>query len=68
MAPMEELLRDLRHTLRVLRSNPLFGIDPISWTPSERWIRWDAWDQARRDDAPGGSSLRSSWPGPSGWS
>ena len=25
----------------------LAALDPFPWTPSERWIRWHAWDQAR---------------------
>lgn len=38
---------------------------PIPWTPFERWIRWAGWQ--RVGDGHDGSSVRSSWPGPSGW-
>lgn len=37
-----------------------FGIDPLAWTSSERWIRCPACPQARPVGAPDGSSLKSS--------
>ena len=42
------------------------GLDPVSWTSSERWIRCPEWDQSKAADEPGDSSLRSSRKGPSG--
>jgi len=42
------------------------ALDPIAWIPFEGWIRWDAWDQAGVAGEPGGSSVTSSWPVPSG--
>ena len=44
----------------------LFELDPFPWTPSERWIRWHAWDQARPAGECGGSSVRSFESAPSG--
>ena len=43
------------------------GLDPVSWTSSERWIRWPEWDQSRQGDERDDSSLRSSWSARSGW-
>ena len=36
------------------------GLDPVSWTLSERWRRCPKWDHAQREDAHAGSSVRSS--------
>jgi hypothetical protein len=44
------------------------ALDPVSWTPFERWIRWDAWDQAEVVGESGGSSLTSSRQGRFAWS
>ena len=43
------------------------GLDPVSWTSSERWRRWPEWDQSRQGDERDDSSLRSSWSARSGW-
>jgi hypothetical protein len=47
---------------------PEGGLDPVSWTSSERQIRCPEWDQRPRNgDARGDSLTRSSRPKPSGW-
>src|SRR5438093_700609 len=44
------------------------GLDPVSWTLSERRIRCPQWDHAKQADVRGDSSPTSSWPAPSDWS
>ena len=44
------------------------GLDPISWTLSERWIRCPGWEQERQGDGRDGGSLTSSRRGRCGWS
>ena len=43
------------------------GLDPVSWTSSERWIRCPKWDHTQQDDERDDSSQTSSEPVPSGW-
>ena len=59
--------RSLKTTNCLESVNALVGLDPVSWTSSERWIRWPEWDQSRQGDERDDSSLRSSWSARSGW-
>ena len=58
------VLTGLRH---LIAETDVGGLDPVSWTSSERWIRWPEWDQSRQGDERADSSLRSSWSARSGW-
>ena len=46
---------------------PATALDPVSWTSSERRIRWPEWDQASTDDGHDDSSRMSSRRGRCGW-
>ena len=47
-------------------TDPLTGLDPISWTRSERWRRCPEWQQPHVG-GPAGNSVTSSGLGRSGW-
>ena len=62
---MRQALVNANPDLAAANSKYVIELAPISWTPSERWIRWAGWQRA--DDGYDVSSVRSSWPGPCGW-
>ena len=52
----------------LIRRATAFGLDPLSWTSSERWIRCPACPRARLAGVRAGSSLKSSKKAPCAWS
>ena len=64
--PPETFVEQLRARRLLSAPERQDGLDPVSWTRSERWRRCPKWDHAQREDAHAGSSVRSSGSGPSG--